>query len=97
MKIIVIEKKGAVKEQINEIKPQLRDIIVNLQKSDTLKSKLTKASIFNSSKDVDELFESLLSRYQISLETCMRRSDFIFDSVQFLYYKCPNKHFKRDG
>ena len=54
MKIIVIEKKGAVKEQINEIKPQLRDIIVNLQKSDTLKSKLTKAIIFNSSKDVDE-------------------------------------------
>ena len=31
---------------------------------------------------VDELFESLLSRYQIGVETSMRRSKFIFDSVQ---------------
>ena len=54
MKIIVIEKKAAVKKQINEIKPQLRDVIVNLQKSDTLKSKLIKAITFNCSKDVDE-------------------------------------------
>ena len=31
---------------------------------------------------VDELFESLRSRYQGNLETSMRRSDYIFDSVQ---------------
>ena len=36
---------------------------------------------------VDELFESLCSRYQRNLETSMRGSDFIFDSVQLMYYK----------
>ena len=30
---------------------------------------------------VNELFESLLSRYQDNLETSMRGSDYIFDSV----------------
>ena len=38
---------------------------------------------------VDELFESLFLRYQIGLETSMRESNFIFDSIQLLYYKCP--------
>ena len=35
---------------------------------------------------VDELLESLLSRYQ---------TDFIFDFVQLLYYKCHKIYFKR--
>ena len=39
--------------------------------------------------------ESLLSRYQIGLETSMRESDFIFDSVQLLYYKFHKINFKR--
>ena len=34
---------------------------------------------------VDELFESLRSRYQGKLETSMRGSDFISDSVQMMY------------
>ena len=34
---------------------------------------------------VNELFESLLSRYQDNLETLLRASDFIFDSVQLMY------------
>ena len=38
------------------------------------------------SEVVDELFESLRSRYQVNLETSMRGRDFIFDSVQLLYY-----------
>ena len=38
----------------------------------------------------NEVFKSLLSRYQIGLETSMWGSDFIFDSVQVLYYKCHN-------
>ena len=37
---------------------------------------------------VDELFESLRSRYQGNLETSMRGSDFIFDLIQLMYYKC---------
>ena len=32
-----------------------------------------------------EIFESLLSRYQIALETVTRGSDFIFDGVNLLY------------
>ena len=35
----------------------------------------------NANEVVNELFESLLSRCQIDLETSMRGSTFIFDSV----------------
>ena len=42
----------------------------------------------NVNEVVNELFESLLSRYWIGLETSMKGSDLIFDSVQLLYYKC---------
>ena len=90
----------------------MRDIILNLQKSDAWKIQLTIAVNFISSRDANEeyvmhskiddieflsndnanevtneLFESLLSRYQIGLETSVRWSDFIFDAVQLLYYK----------
>ena len=51
----------------------------------------------NVNEVVDELFESLISRYQIGLETSMRGSDFIFDSVQRLYYECQKINFKRGG
>ena len=30
---------------------------------------------------IEELFQSLLSRYQIGLETSMRVSDFVFDFI----------------
>ena len=46
---------------------------------------------------VDELFESLSSRYPGNSETSMRGGDFIFDSVQLMYYKCHKVNFKRDG
>ena len=90
----------------------MRDIIINLQKSDAWKIQLTIAVNFISSRDANEeyvmhskiddieflsndnanevtneLFESLLSRYQIGLETSVRWIDFIFDAVQLLYYK----------
>ena len=51
----------------------------------------------NANEVVNELFRSLLSRYQIGFETSMRGSDFIFDSVQLLYYKCHKINFKRGG
>ena len=51
----------------------------------------------NVNEFINELFESLLSRYQIGLETSMRGSDFIFDSVQLLYYKCHKINFKLGG
>ena len=34
---------------------------------------------------IKELFESLLSRYQIGLEATMESSDFILDCVNLLY------------
>ena len=37
---------------------------------------------------IEELFESLLSRYLIGLKTPVKGSDFIFDCVDLLYYKC---------
>ena len=43
---------------------------------------------------VNEVFESLCSRYQGNLETSMRGSDFIFDSVQLMYYKCHKVNFR---
>ena len=51
----------------------------------------------NANEVVNELFESLLSRYQIGLQTSMRGRDFIFDSVQLLYYKFHKINFKRGG
>ena len=51
----------------------------------------------NANEVVNELFESLRSRYQIGSETSMRGSGFTFDSVQLLYCKCHKINFKRDG
>ena len=36
-------------------------------------------------KVFEELFQSLLKRYQIGLETSMKGNDFIFDRVYLLY------------
>ena len=49
----------------------------------------------NGNDIVNELFESLFSRCLICLETSMRGSDFIFDSVQLLHYKCIKINSKR--
>ena len=46
---------------------------------------------------IDELFKSLCSRYQANLETSMRGSDFIFDSLQLMYYKCHRVNSIRGG
>ena len=45
----------------------------------------------NSNEVFEELSESLLSRYQNDFITPVRGSDFIFDSVQWLYCKCHKK------
>ena len=46
---------------------------------------------------IEELFDSLLSRYQIGLETQMRGLDFVSDCVNLLYYKCHKISFKCGG
>ena len=95
----------------------MKDILINLQKSDTCKIQLIITTNFISSKDVDEervmhsksidiefmsydiasevVNESLLSIYQIDLETSMRRSDFIFELVHPLHYKCHKINLKQ--
>ena len=109
-------------EYLNKIEPYLRNIMIDLQNSDTWKIQLTIAINFTSSNDVDEervihsstnnielascndeneiiddLFKPLRSRYQGNLETAMKESDFIFDSVQLMYYKCHKVNFNRGG
>ena len=37
---------------------------------------------------IEQLFQSLLLRYQIGLETSTKSSEFVFDCVHLLYYKC---------
>ena len=57
-----------------------------------------KLTSYNDANEVvDELFESLRRRYQGNLETSIRGSDFIFDSVQLMYNKCHKVNFKRSG
>ena len=46
---------------------------------------------------IDKLFNLIYSIYQENLETSMKRSDFIFDSVQLLYYKRHKVKFSRGG
>ena len=40
---------------------------------------------------IEELFKSLLNRYQNNLEKLMKGSEFGFDCVQLFYYKCHKK------
>ena len=46
---------------------------------------------------IEELFQSLLFKYQVGLEISMRGSDFIFGCVYLLYYKYHQINFKRIG
>ena len=42
----------------------------------------------NADDDIEESFRSLLCRYQIGLKISMGGSDFTFDCIHLLYYKC---------
>ena len=46
---------------------------------------------------IDELFKSLLERYQKGLEESMRGSEFIFDNVDLLYYDLHKISLSRSG
>ena len=46
---------------------------------------------------IEELFHSLLQRYQEGLEESIRRSEFAFDSVNLLYYKLHKTSLNRSG
>ena len=46
---------------------------------------------------IKELFETLLQRYQKGLEKSMKGSEFVFDSVDLLHYKCHKISLNRSG
>ena len=46
---------------------------------------------------IEELFDSLLQRYKKGLEVKIRGSEFIFDSVDSLYYKLHQISLSRGG
>ena len=46
---------------------------------------------------IEELFKSLLQRYQEGLEESMKGSEFIFDSVSLLHYHLQKTSLKRTG
>ena len=54
------------------------------------KSKNVRFTSSNDANEVDELFESLRSRYQGKIK-------FIFDSVQLMHKKCQKVNFRRFG
>ena len=46
---------------------------------------------------IKKLFDSLIKKYQIGLEKSMKVSDFIFDCVHLLFFKCRKINFKQGG
>ena len=46
---------------------------------------------------IKSLFESLLQKYQEELEKSVKESDFVFNSVDLLYYKLHKISLNRDG
>ena len=48
-------------------------------------------------KIIEDIFKSLLQRYQEGLEESIRESEFIFDSVDALYYDLNKISLSRDG
>ena len=66
----------------------------------TMHSKSDTVEIMIGSKTneiIEELFESLLQRYQKGLEEKMRGSEFVFDNADSLYYKLHNISLNRGG
>ena len=51
----------------------------------------------DSNEVVNDLSDSLPSSYQAALETSMRGSDFIFDSISLLYSECYKINSKLGG
>ena len=48
-------------------------------------------------KIIEELFKSFLQKYQDGLEESMRGSEFVFDSVESLYYNLNKVSLSRGG
>ena len=63
-----------------------------------LKSNNTESMIgYETHEIIEELLESLFQKYQEGLEERMRGSEFVFDSVDLLQYKCHKISLVRGG
>ena len=49
------------------------------------------------SEIIHERFDSFLQKYKKRLEESMKGSEFVFDSVDFLHYKCHKINLNRGG
>ena len=112
----------SVKEYLNKIRANLKDVINDLKESDTRKIHLTIIINFISSEDNDEehvmhskndnteimindrvdevkeeRFKSVQNKHQYNLEESMKSTEFVFDRIHLLYYKCHKINFKRGG
>ena len=83
-KVKAIEKHYLLKKHLNKIRPYLKDTINNFKKSETWKNQLT-------------ITITLLNRYQNNLENLKKGSEFVFDFVHLLYYKCHKINLSRSG
>ena len=53
-----------------------------IQKIDNIEIKIN----YKADEIIAEFFQSLLSRYEIGLETSVKGNDMVFDCIHFLYY-----------
>ena len=51
----------------------------------------------NADEVIEGLFQLMLYRYQLGLETSMRGSEFIFGCVSLLYYNCHKMLIKQQN
>ena len=80
------------------IRPYISDMI-NDDKTRTMHTKSHDIEIMmgNETDDIiKKLFESLLQNYQKDLEESMRGSEFVFDSIDLLYYHLQKIDLERD-
>ena len=59
---------------------------ISSKDSDETRTMHTKSNNVETDEGIEELFKSFLQKYQEGLEESMRGSEFIFDSVDALYY-----------
>ena len=63
----------------------------------TMNTKSNNIEVMMGSETDEDLFRSLLQRYQEKLEESMRGNDFIFDSIDLLYYDLHKIRINRSG
>ena len=82
-----ISSKDSYKERERHSERDNAEIIINDKADEVIEN--TEIIINDKADEVlENIFDSLNKKYQIILEKSMRGSDFIFDCVHVLYYKC---------